>query len=54
MFDVDRLVLRLPKQDKEALRQIARRDGETMAVVVRRLIREAVREHEGSVRRNES
>jgi hypothetical protein len=37
----DRLTLRVPPCHKAALRSLAKRDGEAMAVVVRRLIRKA-------------
>jgi len=41
MQDVDRLALKLPRRDKEALRTLAQTEGEAMAVIVRRLIRQA-------------
>jgi hypothetical protein len=39
---VERLNVALLERDKIALRNLAHREGEAMAVVVRRLIREAV------------
>jgi hypothetical protein len=41
--NTNRFALKLAQRDKEALRKIATKEGETMAVVVRRLIREAAR-----------
>lgn len=41
----ERLSVNLLRRDKCALERLANREGEAMAVVVRRLIRNAVREH---------
>ena len=43
MRRTDRLGLRLPKGYKEALRQLAAYEGESMSAVLRRLIREEAR-----------
>lgn len=41
MFETERLSLKVLRRDKDALRRLAATEGEAMAVVVRRLIREA-------------
>jgi len=46
MLKTERLALTVLKRDKEALRRIAAAEGEAMAVVVRRLIRQEAR-HRG-------
>jgi len=40
-YQTERLSLKLSSQDKWALRRMAEAEGEAMAVVVRRLIRQA-------------
>ena len=44
MAEIDRLALKILRRDKEALRKLAAAEGETMAVVVRRLVRDAVQQ----------
>jgi len=46
MFQTDRasLTLKMLRRDKEALERLAALEGEPMAVVVRRLIRDAARD----------
>ena len=41
----ERLTLKILQRDKEELRHLAAREGETMAVLVRRLIRRELEEH---------
>lgn len=41
MYEAERLSLKVLQRDKEALRRMASLEGETMSVVVRRLIRQA-------------
>ena len=41
----ERLALRILQRDKEALRRLAAKQGETMAVVARRLIRQELERH---------
>ena len=41
----ERLALKVLRRDKEALRLLAAREGETMAVLVRRLIRRELQVH---------
>jgi hypothetical protein len=43
--DTERLALNVLRRDKEALRRLAAREGEAMAVVVRRLIRNEAQRH---------
>ena len=43
--DTERLALKVLRRDKEALRCQAAREGEAMAVVVRRLIRNEAQRH---------
>jgi len=43
MIETERLALKVLRRDKEALRRLAAAEGEAMAVVVRRLIREEAR-----------
>lgn len=44
MVRKDRLTIKVSEADKQAIRRVATAEGETVAVVVRRLIREAARE----------
>jgi|YNPBryantNP2012_1023418.scaffolds.fasta_scaffold23717_2 hypothetical protein len=52
MWQVERLTILVSKRDKEYLRQLARSEGETMSVVVRRVIREAIRKLEEEGKEN--
>jgi hypothetical protein len=45
VHDTERLALNVLRRDKEALRRLAAREGEAMAVVVRRLIRNEAQRH---------
>jgi len=40
MFETERLTLRVLRTDKVALRRLAKAEGETMSVVVRRILRD--------------
>ena len=40
MFETERLTLRVLRADKVALRRLAKAEGETMSVVVRRILRD--------------
>ena len=42
MNRIERLSLKVLRKDKDALRRLAAAEGESMSVVVRRLIREAI------------
>lgn len=44
MRTVERLTVSLLQRDKEALRRLAKAEGEAMAVVLRRLIRQAAKQ----------
>jgi len=46
MLKTERLTIKVLPVDKAALEQIAQAEGEPVAVVVRRLIREAVHRHD--------
>ena len=45
MERVERLTILISQRVKSALRQVARLEGETMAVIVRRAIREVIRKY---------
>jgi len=49
---IDRLNMRLLYDDKIALTEIAHAEGETLSVLIRRLIRQEIQRHEGG--KNES
>lgn len=40
MFETERLSLKILRADKVALRRLAKAEGETMSVVVRRILRD--------------
>lgn len=44
---IDRLDMRLLSVDKAALMEIAKAEGETMSVLIRRLIRQEIQKQEG-------